>query len=56
MDVGAPAIVAAIADATGAWITDLPASPERIIAALAGRPDIAGPRPAESEPIRDIAS
>ena len=36
MDVGAPAVVAAIADATGVWITDLPASPERILAALAG--------------------
>ena len=35
MDVGAPAVVAAIADATGAWITELPASPERILAALA---------------------
>jgi CO/xanthine dehydrogenase Mo-binding subunit len=29
MDVGAPAVVAAIADATGAWIGDLPASPSR---------------------------
>ena len=36
MDVGAPAVVAAIHDATGAWIHDLPASPERILAALAG--------------------
>ncbi|HEV7810217.1 MAG TPA: molybdopterin cofactor-binding domain-containing protein, partial [Candidatus Limnocylindrales bacterium] len=34
MDVGAPAIVAAIHDATGAWIHELPASPERILAAL----------------------
>ncbi|HET9436135.1 MAG TPA: xanthine dehydrogenase family protein molybdopterin-binding subunit [Candidatus Limnocylindrales bacterium] len=34
MDVGAPAVVAAIHDATGAWIHDLPASPERILAAL----------------------
>jgi len=50
MDVGAPAVVAAIADATGVWITDLPASPERILAALTGRPDVAGPRPGESEP------
>ena len=41
MDVGAPAVVAAIADATGAWITDLPASPERILAALADVPAIA---------------
>ena len=37
MDVGAPAVVAAIHDATGAWITELPASPERIVAALGGR-------------------
>ncbi len=34
MDVVAPAIVAAIHDATGAWITDLPATSERILAAL----------------------
>ncbi len=36
MDVGAPAVVAAIHDATGVWIHDLPATPERIIAALTG--------------------
>ncbi|MBA3435808.1 MAG: xanthine dehydrogenase family protein, partial [Chloroflexi bacterium] len=35
MDVGAPAVVAAIHDATGVWIHDLPASPERIVAAMA---------------------
>jgi CO/xanthine dehydrogenase Mo-binding subunit len=34
MDVGAPAVVAAIHDATGAWIHDLPASPERVLAAI----------------------
>ncbi|MGH2407615.1 MAG: xanthine dehydrogenase family protein molybdopterin-binding subunit [Candidatus Limnocylindrales bacterium] len=34
MDVGAPAVVAAIADATGVWVTELPATPERIMAAL----------------------
>jgi CO/xanthine dehydrogenase Mo-binding subunit len=56
MDVGAPAVVAAIADATGVWITDLPASPERILAALADRPDVAGLRPAASEPARELAS
>ena len=56
MDVGAPAVVAAIADATGVWITDLPASPERILAALSERPGVAGLRPAESEPARDLAS
>ena len=35
MDVGAPAVVAAIHDATGVWIHDLPANPERILAAMA---------------------
>jgi CO/xanthine dehydrogenase Mo-binding subunit len=34
MDVGAPAVVAAIHDATGVWIHDLPATPEKIMAAL----------------------
>jgi CO/xanthine dehydrogenase Mo-binding subunit len=34
MDVGAPAVVAAIHDAVGVWIHDLPASPERILAAM----------------------
>jgi CO/xanthine dehydrogenase Mo-binding subunit len=34
MDVGAPAVVAAIHDALGVWITELPATPERILAAL----------------------
>jgi CO/xanthine dehydrogenase Mo-binding subunit len=38
MDVPAPAVVAAIHDATGVWIHDLPASPERILAALGERP------------------
>jgi CO/xanthine dehydrogenase Mo-binding subunit len=39
MDVVAPAVVAAIHDATGVWIHELPATPERILAALdaAGR-------------------
>ncbi|TAK02635.1 MAG: hypothetical protein EPO36_01370 [Chloroflexota bacterium] len=36
MDVGAPAVVAAIHDAVGVWITELPATPERILAALEG--------------------
>src|SRR5688500_13410399 len=36
MDVGAPAVVAAIHDATGVWIHDLPASPERVLAAITG--------------------
>jgi CO/xanthine dehydrogenase Mo-binding subunit len=48
MDVGAPAVVAAIHDAVGVWIHDLPASPERVLAALAGltppgRPGLAVP-------------
>jgi CO/xanthine dehydrogenase Mo-binding subunit len=37
MDVAAPAVVAAIHDATGVWIHDLPASPERILAAMHDR-------------------
>jgi CO/xanthine dehydrogenase Mo-binding subunit len=52
MDVGAPAVVAAIADATGVWIADLPASPERILAALAGVPAAAPLPPGASEPAR----
>ncbi|HKQ17186.1 MAG TPA: hypothetical protein VJS87_01480, partial [Solirubrobacterales bacterium] len=36
MDVGAPAVVDAIHDATGVWINELPATPERILAALTG--------------------
>ena len=50
MDVGAPAVVAAIADATGVWISDLPASPERILAGMAGLPAVAGLSPGASEP------
>jgi len=34
MDVAAPAVIAAIHDATGVWIHDLPATPERILAAM----------------------
>ena len=41
MDVGAPAVVAAIHDAVGVWIPDLPASPERILAALHPAQDVA---------------
>ncbi|HEY4633621.1 MAG TPA: xanthine dehydrogenase family protein molybdopterin-binding subunit [Candidatus Limnocylindrales bacterium] len=52
MDVGAPAVVAAIADATGAWITELPASPERIVAALTAIPAVAPLPPGASEPAR----
>jgi CO/xanthine dehydrogenase Mo-binding subunit len=48
MDVGAPAVVAAIHDATGVWIHDLPATPERILAALAEVPDAAPPPPGVS--------
>jgi len=56
MDVGAPAVVAAIADATGVWINDLPATPERILGAMAERPDVAGLRPAESAPAKGLIS
>jgi CO/xanthine dehydrogenase Mo-binding subunit len=48
MDVGAPAVVAAIHDAVGAWITELPATPERILAALEGT--VPPPPPAASGP------
>ena len=34
MDVGAPAVIDAIHDAIGAWITELPATPARVLAAL----------------------
>ncbi len=34
MDVPAPAVVAAIHDATGAWVPDLPATPEKVLAAM----------------------
>jgi len=43
MDVGAPAVVAAIHDATGVWVHDLPASPERILAAMGATGGVAGP-------------
>jgi CO/xanthine dehydrogenase Mo-binding subunit len=58
MDVGAPAVVAAIHDATGAWIHELPASPERILAGLGITPPVdVEPSPeqvdeAVEEPIR----
>ena len=50
MDVGAPAVVAAIHDAVGAWIHELPATPERIMAAL--HPPGGGAR-GEGEPVAD---
>jgi CO/xanthine dehydrogenase Mo-binding subunit len=50
MDVGAPAVVAAIADATGVWIDALPASPERILAAITGVDGVAPLPPGASEP------
>jgi CO/xanthine dehydrogenase Mo-binding subunit len=34
MDIPAPAVIAAIHDATGAWITDLPATPEKVLDAI----------------------
>ncbi|HEY8800767.1 MAG TPA: molybdopterin cofactor-binding domain-containing protein, partial [Candidatus Limnocylindrales bacterium] len=47
MDVGAPAVVAAIHDATGVWIHELPASPERILAELGITPPVdVAPAPA----------
>jgi CO/xanthine dehydrogenase Mo-binding subunit len=34
MDIPAPAVIGAIHDATGAWIDDLPATPEKVVAAM----------------------
>ena len=48
MDVGAPAVVAAIHDAVGVWIRELPASPERILEALYPR---GGSARSEGEPL-----
>lgn len=60
MDVGAPAVVAAIHDATGVWIHDLPATPERILATLTDGPmppvpgiSLEEPTPA-TPPIEDL--
>jgi CO/xanthine dehydrogenase Mo-binding subunit len=38
MDIPAPAVVGAIHDATGVWIDDLPATPEKVLAALTSEP------------------
>jgi CO/xanthine dehydrogenase Mo-binding subunit len=43
MDVGAPAVIAAIHDAVGVWVTDLPATPEKLFAALAAGERVAHP-------------
>ena len=58
MDVGAPAVVAAIHDATGVWIHELPATPERILAALgaAAEPPQAGQPGLAPQPDRPGAS
>jgi CO/xanthine dehydrogenase Mo-binding subunit len=50
MDVVAPAVVAAIHDATGFWITDLPASSERVLAALTGSAPPAPPGISAEQP------
>jgi CO/xanthine dehydrogenase Mo-binding subunit len=55
MDVGAPAVVAAIHDATGVWIHDLPATPERILAAMTGAPAPAPPGVSAPAPERGAA-
>jgi CO/xanthine dehydrogenase Mo-binding subunit len=51
MDVAAPAVLDAIHDATGVWISELPATPERVLAALAGIE--APPLPGVSQPAPD---
>jgi CO/xanthine dehydrogenase Mo-binding subunit len=55
MDVAAPAVIAAIHDATGVWIHDLPATPERVLAALSGgttpaTPGVSQETPSPAEP------
>jgi CO/xanthine dehydrogenase Mo-binding subunit len=45
-----------IADATGVWITDLPASPERILAGLSGQTAVAPPPPGASAPAEETAA
>jgi CO/xanthine dehydrogenase Mo-binding subunit len=42
MDAPAPAVVAAIHDATGAWINEIPATPEKVLAAIVARETEAG--------------
>jgi len=55
MDVGAPAVVAAIHDAIGVWINDLPASPERVLAALTGAPPPRAPGLSAAAPQKGAA-
>ena len=55
MDVGAPAVVAAIHDATGVWIHDLPATPERVLAAITGAPTPPAPGVSVRAPARGAA-
>ncbi len=45
MDVGAPAVIDAIHDATGAWITELPATPARVLAAIRALEEQRAPEP-----------
>jgi CO/xanthine dehydrogenase Mo-binding subunit len=60
MDVGAPAVVAAIHDATGVWVHDLPATPERILAAMTSGPMPPAPgvsqeeRAPQAPPVEDL--
>ncbi|MFL5777443.1 MAG: xanthine dehydrogenase family protein molybdopterin-binding subunit [Chloroflexota bacterium] len=50
MDVAAPAVVAAIHDATGIWVHELPATPERILEGLGAT------RPAEEAGSDEVAA
>jgi len=40
MDGPAPAIIAAIHDATGVWLDEIPATPEKVLAALQGKGEV----------------
>ena len=52
MDVAAPAVVAAIHDATGVWIHDLPATPGRILARCTASRSRRMPVANRAEPVR----
>jgi CO/xanthine dehydrogenase Mo-binding subunit len=51
MDVGAPAVIDAIHDATGAWIAELPATPARVLAAIRALEEQRAPGPVVAEAV-----
>jgi hypothetical protein len=49
MDLGAPAVIDAIHDAIGAWITELPATPGRVLEAIREREEVEHAHRAEGD-------